>query len=193
MLYILRPSPNKMPKLLKKWQKNPLTYSQVGCTKNEEVPKGFNKDKRRVLLGNGEDIFTKAKEALKNWKMYDVSWMDVHRPFAPLEKDETSVTFIKLFGIWFGAIPCRIVYTINECHNGVTYFGFAFGTVKDHPEVGEEKFVVEWHHQDDSVWYEVCAISKPGHFLTKCGYPVMRYLQGCFFRDTQKAMQRSVK
>lgn len=193
MLHILRPSAKKMPKLVQKWRNKPLTYQEVGCTRLEKIPPGYNKDKHRILLGNGEQTFLAAKSAVQNWKMYDLGWMDVHRPLVPIKEGEVSVTFIKLFGIWFGAIPCRIVYTINENNSEKSLFGFAFGTIEDHPEIGEEKFVIEWDHSNDNVYYEVCAISRSGHFLTKCGYPVMRYLQNCFFRDTLQSMLRNSK
>ncbi|MEX2666700.1 DUF1990 domain-containing protein [Candidatus Uabimicrobium amorphum] len=182
-----------MPKLIEEWRSKPLTYTEIGCTRFEQVPPGYNKDKHRILLGKGESTFDKAKCAIQNWKMYDLGWMDVHRPVAPIQEGEVSVTFIKLFGIWFSAIPCRIVYTIDETNNNKSLFGFGFGTVQDHPEIGEEKFLIEWDHNSDSVYYEVCAISRSGHFLTKCGYPVMRCLQKRFFRDTLQSILRNSK
>lgn len=195
MIHILRPAKEKMPKLIANWQSKAFTYKDVGFTKtkNTEPPQGFNLDRRRIVLGHGEQVFLKAKECVKNWKMYDVGWMDIHRPLPKIEEGAISVTFLKLCGIWFTAIPCRIIYTINEELPDKHQFGFGFGTIEGHPEKGEERFLVEWNKEDDTVHYEVYAISRSGHFLTKCGYPVMRYLQGCFFRDTQQAMLRGVK
>ena len=33
---------------------------------------------------------------------------------------------------------------------------------------------MEWHHDDDSVWYDLLAFSRPNQFLTRVGYPFTR-------------------
>ncbi len=192
MLYILKPSQKRIETLLQKWQDNPFSYKEVGCTREDPMPKGFHHDSRRIQLGCGEKIFLRGRSAIENWKMYDVGWIGLHSDEVPIKEGEISVTYLKLLGLHLTANPCRIIYTIDSTDDEVTRFGFAFGTVKDHPESGEERFVVEWFHHDDSVWYEVKAFSRPGHFLVWCGYPFARYLQRRFFRDTLEAVLASV-
>ena len=34
-------------------------------------------------------------------------------------------------------------------------FGFAYGTLPDHAATGEERFLIEWNQDDDSVWYDI--------------------------------------
>ena len=67
------------------------------------------------------------------------------------------------FGFW-SLNACRIVYTIDE-EGPVVRFGFAYGTLPDHAEQGEERFSVEWHHEDGTVWYDILAFSRPNHPL----------------------------
>ena len=43
--------------------------------------------------------------------------------------------------------------------------------------------------EDRSVWYDILAFSKPRHVLAKLGYPLSRYLQRKFARDSLKIMQ----
>ncbi len=71
-------------------------------------------------------------------------------------------------------------------------YGFAFGTLPGHSERGEERFTVEWHRSDDSVWYEVFAIAGPHHLLAKVGYPVMRLIQKRFAVDSERVMRAVV-
>ena len=40
-------------------------------------------------------------------------------------------------------------------------FGFAYGTLREHAESGEERFTVEWSRDDDRVWYDILAFFAP--------------------------------
>ena len=100
-------------------------------------------------------------------------------------------TLARVFGLWTVNV-CRVVYVFEES-SVVEKFGFAYGTLPRHVECGEERFTVEWHRDDDSVWYDILAFSKPGHILTRLGYPLARRLQKRFAVDSMQAMQRAVK
>ena len=51
---------------------------------------------------------------------------------------------------------CRIVYVIDEQGSSERY-GFAYGTLPDHMERGEERFTVEFDTDDQTVWYDLYA------------------------------------
>ena len=68
--------------------------------------------------------------------------------------------------------PVRIVWTIDDEHE----VGFGYGTLRGHPESGEEAFVVE-HHDDDSVWFVLRAFSRPATLLSRLGAPIARLEQ----------------
>ena len=85
----------------------------------------------------------------------------------------------------------RIVYTINE-DGPIKRYGFAYGTLLDHSESGEERFSVEWHSQDSSIWYDLFAFSRPHLMLAKLGYPLTRWLQRRFREGSQAAMAKAV-
>jgi uncharacterized protein (UPF0548 family) len=79
---------------------------------------------------------------------------------------------------------------IDEKQNGKAQFGFAYGTLPDHVERGEERFTVEWRKdEDDSVWYEIYAFSRPKHPLARIGCPIARMLQKRFVRDSLAVMR----
>ena len=71
-------------------------------------------------------------------------------------------------------------------------FGFAYGTLPGHVEQGEERFLVE-RTDDDTVWYDILALSRPRHILTKIGYPFVRRLQKRFGRESAATMLRVVQ
>ena len=75
----------------------------------------------------------------------------------------------------------------------VQRYGFAYGTLPEHAESGEERFTVEWHEADDAVWYDILAFSRPQQLLAQLGYPFTRRLQKRFARDSAAAMRRAVK
>ena len=41
-------------------------------------------------------------------------------------------------------------------------FVFATSTTQGHQLLGEERFSVEWHKADDSVWWEHCVLDSSG-------------------------------
>jgi uncharacterized protein (UPF0548 family) len=83
------------------------------------------------------------------------------------------------------------VYTIDET-GPVCRFGFAYGTLPDHAESGEERFLVEWDRATDAVHYDILAFSRPRHPLARIGYPLTRRTQKRFARDSAAAMRRAV-
>ena len=118
--------------------------------------------------------------------MFNFAWLHLCWPDAPIETGTTVGVLAHLPGFW-SLNACRIVFVIDE-EGEVRRYGFAYGTLPEHVERGQESFVIEWHSKDDSVWYDILAYSRPNHFLAKMGYPVTRLLQKRFARDSMNAM-----
>lgn len=174
-----------------------FTYSQVECTRGEGAANrtvdGFVRDHNRVLLGNGEECFERAKRAIRSWEMFNLGWIRIADSSAPIEVETQSCVIAKSFGVW-STHCCRIVYTIDEASesdSAVQQIGFAYGTLPAHAERGEERFLVQWDKADDSVWYDLLAFSSPNSLLAKMGYPVVRRLQKRFAHDSKLAMLRA--
>ena len=94
----------------------------------------------------------------------------------------------RLFPVWW-LNACRIVYVVEE-QGKVHRHGFAYGTLPDHAEAGEERFTVEWDRRDDQVWLDILAYSRPRHILTKLGYPMVRRMQKRFGREATAHFKR---
>ncbi len=86
---------------------------------------------------------------------------------------------------------CRVVYTLGDRQTGST-FGFAYGTLTNHAETGEENFEVSLRPETEEVIYRIRAVSKPRAALAKLGYPLTRMLQARFRRDSIAAMIKGV-
>jgi uncharacterized protein (UPF0548 family) len=95
----------------------------------------------------------------------------------------------KTFGLW-SLNAARIVYVIDERETQNARLGFAYGTLADHVERGEERFTVEWQ-ADDSVWYDIYAFSRPKHPLARLGYPITRMLQKRFIAHSLAVMRKA--
>jgi uncharacterized protein (UPF0548 family) len=122
--------------------------------------------------------------------MFDLGWCRVYPPDAAVEEGTTVAVVIKHFGFW-SLNACRIVYVLEE-QGDIQRYGFAYGTLPEHGEVGEERFSVEWDRRDGAVWYDLYAFSHPGQLLARVGYPLTRLLQRRFARDSKAVMVRAV-
>jgi uncharacterized protein (UPF0548 family) len=170
----------------------PFSYSPAGLTKslpNGGAPSGFVVDHNRVRLGAGLAAFERARAAVQSWEMFHLGWVQLCWPSAPISVNTTVAILVRRFGAWLSN-ACRIVYTVEETGD-LHRFGFAYGTLPDHVESGEERFTVEWNRSDDSVWYDLLAVSRPHHILARLGFPYARHLQRRFASDSLRAMQRA--
>ena len=188
MFYLHRPSEAEIIQHLLDQHDRPFSYRDVGAS-NRELPAGFNVDHHRARLGAGESSFKRARLALTQWKMYPSPFVELCFGDRPVLPGTIIAAMINLGPIW-SLNPCRVIYTLeDELPSGVRRFGFALGTLDDHAECGEERFLVEWHRGDDSVWYDILAFSYPRHILAKCLYPYGRWLQRRFQLLSAASMQ----
>jgi uncharacterized protein (UPF0548 family) len=182
-----KPTEEFVRKFVSAQQHLPFSYSQVGATQSQP-PGGFTVDHNRIKLGAGEETYKRAVSALRSWQQFELGWVTVVPPGEALVVGTTVAVQAKTFGFW-SLNAARIVYVIDERKAQEAKFGFAYGTLPDHVERGEERFTVEWHNdEDDSVWYDIYAFSHPKHPLVRIGFPVTRMLQKRFVRDSLAAM-----
>jgi uncharacterized protein (UPF0548 family) len=162
-----------------------FSYADVGASRIH-APRDYVVDHNRVQLGHGAAVYERAVHALKQWKMFQMPWVDLYWPNTPIEAGATVAIVISHLGFW-SLNACRVVYLIQE-RDVCEKFGFAYGTLPEHGELGEERFTVEFHPDDQSVWYDLYAFSRPRR-LARLAYPYTRNLQRRFARDSKAAMQ----
>jgi uncharacterized protein (UPF0548 family) len=191
MFLLSQPSAGQIQKFIYSQRDHSFSYSQVGATRAADPPVGFSVDHNRRRLGDGEDTYQRAVAALKTWKHFNLGWVRIVPPNSPVEVGNTVAIQAKSFGFW-SLNACRIVYLIGDDAALKARFGFAYGTLPEHVECGEERFTIEWH-QDGSVWYDIYAFSRPRHPLVRLSFPLARMLQKRFVRDSLAAMVAAVE
>lgn len=182
MLRISEPTEADVAKFISTQRNLPFTYSEVGAT-NATPPPDYTVDHNRIQLGHGEATYERAVAALKSWRQFDLGWVTVVPREVLIEVGATVAVKARAFGTW-SLNASRVVYVIDDRQR----FGFAYGTLPDHVEQGEERFLVE-RLPDDSVWYDILAFSRPQHPLVKLSFPMARLLQKRFARESLARMK----
>src|ERR1051325_10602306 len=182
MFLIREPSDEDAVRFVASQRDLPFTYAEVGAT-NATPPASYTVDHNRIQLGSGEATYRKAVDALKNWRHFEVGWVTIPPGGVVVKVGATVAVKARAFVTW-SLSASRVVYVIDEARR----FGFAYGTLPDHVERGEERFLVEWL-ADDSIWYDILAFSRPQHPLVKLSAPLARRLQKQFARDSLNRMK----
>lgn len=191
MVFLLQePSAEAIERFIVAQHDLPFSYDEIGATREDATPKGYVEDRYRVKLGEGEETYQQAMEALRGWRQFDLGWVRLRPASAPIEAGTTVAVLARHLGFW-SLNSARVVYTIEERTAGMERFGFAYGTLPGHAERGEERFAVEWDRESGAVHYDAFAFSRPNHPLAWPGYPFARLLQRRFARDSKEVMVRA--
>jgi uncharacterized protein (UPF0548 family) len=187
MFTLARPTEEQVGRFLQSQVACEFSYPFVGAT-TTTPPAGYTVDHTRIRLGRGEAVFRAAQAALRNWDQFRLGWMEAFPAQAPIKPGQVVAVVARAAGLWC-MNACRIVYVVDQ-PDVVERFGFAYGTLPDHVERGEERFLIEWNHATDEVWYDILAFSRPRHPLVWLGYPYSRRMQKRFARESSAALQR---
>lgn len=189
MIFFRKPDGHQIRKALEEQAVLPLSYREVECTRGVPPP-DYNADHNQIQLGSGELAFKRAKMALLRWRMFEMPWVQLCWPNTPVQTGNVVGVLAHVSGGWWLNV-CRIVYLAEESGE-VERFGFAYGTLPEHAERGEERFMIEWRHADDTVWYDLLSYSQPNHRLARLGGPLARQTQKRFAAESKLAMARAV-
>jgi uncharacterized protein (UPF0548 family) len=188
MFFVRRPPDERIHHVLDEQSRQPFSYPELGATR-DRAPEGYPLNHHRACIGEGEAAFRRAAEAVRRWCMYDIPWTFVYPSAPPIRPGTTVGILVWHFGFW-SLNPCRILYVLEEAGE-VERYGFAFGTLPEHSERGEERFTVEWHRADDSVWFEIYTFAEGQHPLVRAATPLMLLMQHLFGRASIRAMRRA--
>jgi uncharacterized protein (UPF0548 family) len=187
MFLFSRPSSQVIGRVIAETRELPLSYGPVGLVSSP--PTGFDIDETDVVIGNGKADFERARAALIAWKQFDLGWTDLFPRNAPIEPGSAVVLLVRHLGFW-SLNGCRVVYRVGEA--APSRFGFAYGTVMNHSEMGEEIFEVVLDPMSGDVSYRIHAVSRPRAVLARLGYPIARLLQARFRSDSVNVMKRAI-
>ena len=181
-----KPAPQQLDALILAQQNTPFSYLFVGKTSLQETIQvhGFDCDNNHILLGEGADIFAAAKQAIRQWAMFEGHWACIHSDKTPIETGRVVAMTAHVLGVWWLNVA-KIVYTVDK----PDAFGFAYGTLTHHVESGEELFQVEMD-ADGKVWYRIKAFSQPSFWMVRLTYPFSRVFQRRFVKDSLNNMKK---
>lgn len=217
-LWLKRPSAQEEKSFLSSCQAYNYDEKYVGATSEapwaadrlDQLKKdGFTINHARVKLGSGAHAFARGKDKLQNWRHLQLGWASVD-PTTPIKVGGKFGIVVHEMVAWL-VNPLRIAYVSDEQEvtskslsanqavdmpslksTSSKVYSFGGGTLQGHLLAGEERFSIEWDKEDDSVWYEILSFSKPAHFLTVAGFPVLRFQQKLFAKHSTDAMIREV-
>lgn len=191
MFLLRRPTADDIHHYIRDQRSESFSYEDVGLSRDDEHPRGFDVARHSVELGTGMQAFDAACEAIRNWKMFPREMATLYWPsIEPVGGSEVVVGF-RIGPLW-SLNPCRVIYTVDSDSDSVAKYGFAYGTLPGHVEKGEERFQVVWNKVTGIVSYEIFVFSAAQHVLAKVGYPFVLLQQSRFRRLSGLAMQQIV-
>src|SRR4051812_20798469 len=111
MKSLRRPSAASVRDFLAAQAKLDFTYTAVGATAGLP-PSGYLVDRTRIKLGEGEEVFTRAKAALGRWEQFRLGWVEAWPPGARIRTGEVVGSVARCLGVWW-LNACRIVYVVD--------------------------------------------------------------------------------
>lgn len=145
----------------------PFTYSDVGATRGE-LPGGYHHVRRSAVIGRGRERFEQAGERVMRWGMLRGAGARV-----TASSEVAAAGSVVIVGLGPVTAPCRVVYVLDEENRR----GYAYGTLRGHPETGEELFSVRYDPATDDVFAEVVAFSRHGTRWSRLAGPVTSLVQ----------------
>jgi uncharacterized protein (UPF0548 family) len=152
--------------------------SQIGL-KVATLPAGWTHDYSRTQFGRGLESFQAAIRAFEQWRQFDLGWVNVANPGAPIKVGQTIAVQVHALGLWSLNLS-QIVDVTRNAHA----FGFIYKTTPRHVEQGEERFLLTIDPGTGAVHYELEAASRPRYWFARLGYPVTRAFQHRFARES---------
>jgi uncharacterized protein (UPF0548 family) len=189
MFLARRPSAHAIDRFLDDSRELPISYRSIGIVR--ETPRDRACDEQVVVIGHGKQDFERARAALMTWKQFEIGWVETFPPRACVEVGTVVAVLIRHLGFW-SLNGARVLYRVGAA-DGDARFGFAYGTLTNHAESGEELFEVFIDPRSGDVMYRIRAVSWPQATLARIGQPIVRTLQARFRRDSAQAMTRATR
>jgi len=165
----------------------PLLTLNAGLTPSQPLPFAFAHDLSRSNIGHGPAAFAAARQAFQRWAMFDLGWVRVANPDAPIAKGQLVAVEARTLGLWTLSLS-RILEVVDT----PLRFGFLYSTTALHVEEGEERFILDLDPPTGEVTYLIEAVSRPRSPLARLGLPIARHFQHRFARGSHRRMANEV-
>ena len=187
MFLATRPTQEAIDRFICSSRGLPLSYSPVGIVKTRTVHRDL--DEQVVTIGHGKADFERARAALSAWEQFDIGWVEAFPGHAPVAVGTVGGSYAIS-----GSGPRTVAGSSTRWAIGMgASYGFAYGTLTNHAEGGEELFEVFLDPQTDDVKYRIRAVSWPQAMVARLGQPIVRLLQARFRKESAEAMKRATR
>lgn len=159
----------------------PVTYAEIGATAGD-LPAGYHHLHVERVIGHGRQAFERAADDLLAGYVQRRAGARVRLSETPIREGTQVQMQLRLWPLRFN-IPCLVVWaerTADSC-------GFAYGTLRGHPERGEERFEISITPVGD-VTFRITAFSAPARWFTRLGAPLAHLVQAHMTRRYLKAL-----
>jgi uncharacterized protein (UPF0548 family) len=157
-----------------------LTYQPVGGTLTGDLPPGFRHLHYRTYLGNGDELFHRAAEAVLTFAMHRATGATIK---ATADRAAPGVRLT--VGAGPLRVPCEVIWALEE----PTRAGWGYGTLPGHQASGEEAFQVVREEQG-RVWFTVTAYSRAARLPMRAAGPAAVLVQQAYARLCGRALKR---
>lgn len=157
--------------LVDRFRTTPLSYAEVGATRQDRLPSGYRHLELQMEAGRGRSRYQDLAEQLMSWQLHLRSGLSLQVSDECVSQGSILIATLPLGPFKINTI-CRVVYMITEDRRA----GFAYGTLPGHPERGEERFHVELS-DDDRVLFGLRAFSRNAWLLARLGAPISNRVQ----------------
>jgi uncharacterized protein (UPF0548 family) len=76
-----------------------FTYAAVGATASQP-PAGYTVDHTRVKLGEGQEVFTRAKAAIRRWDLFRLGWVEAWSHKTTIDAGDVVAVVARMVGVW---------------------------------------------------------------------------------------------
>ncbi|MEV6282088.1 DUF1990 family protein [Kribbella sp. NPDC051770] len=164
-----------------------VNYAPVGATGVGDAvwvgaPVGFRGFEGTVRVGEGEQVWGAAAEAVMRWGVKTRSGFGVEgAEVAVVGEDCVLVVGVGPVRVREPVRVVEVVETGDRC-------GFAYGTRVGHPVVGEEAFVVH-RGRDGVVWLTIRSVTRAGRGWWRVVFPAVLVAQRVYRRRYLRAFE----
>jgi uncharacterized protein (UPF0548 family) len=156
-----------------------LTYPEVGGSLEPALPAGYHHVDVRRRVGT-EAVFDTLGDFVLVWGIQRGAGLRV-----PAEPASEGLSVTLRLGLL--RVPVRVVRVLEEPDRR----GFVYGTLRGHPETGEEAFLAERDHL--GTWVHIRAFSRPATWYSRIGSPVTSWLQRRYTERYVRTAQDAVR
>src|SRR5882724_5417963 len=94
-----KPNQTTIDAFLTAQQGEKFSYTEIGASR-QEAPSSYTVDHNRIQLGQGPQTFERAKQAIRDWKMFDMPWLHLRWTDTPIQPGATVAVVVSHLGFY---------------------------------------------------------------------------------------------